>query len=144
MKYVQTLSFTGEIEYDFSKALSLGLNASLNTFTLDNFEEAWHLPQIKGDLFGVYKTDKWYAGTNIYFVGERKGLIYDETSTLVSKDLNSYVDINFNGGYHFNPIFSAFLKVNNVTNTNYETFTNFNSQGIQVVGGIIWKFDSIF
>jgi len=141
---IQTLSFIGEIEYDFSKELSLGLNASFNSFTLENFDEAWHLPQIKGDFFGIYKTDKWYAGTNIYFVGPRKGLIYDETSTLVSKDLNSYVDINLNGGYHFNPIFSAFLKVENITNTNYETFTNFNSQGFQVIGGIIWKFDSLF
>ena len=145
---VQTFSFDAEIEYDFSKQLSLGLNASFDTFTPENLEEAWLLPQIKGDIFGIYKTDKWYAGTNIYFVGERKGINYDysDTTNVTANitDLNSYVDINFNGGYHFNPIFSAFLKVNNVTNTNYERFTNFNSQGIQVLGGIIWKFDALF
>ncbi len=138
---VQTLSFIGEVEYDFSKELSLGLNVSFDTFTLENLEEAWHLPQIKGDVYGVYKKEKWYAGTNIYFVGARKGFVHDTTSIV---DLDAYVDINVNGGYHFNPIFSAFLKVNNITNSNYETFTNFNSQGFQVVGGIIWKFDALF
>jgi len=145
---VQTVSFVAEVEYDFSKQLSLGLNASFNNYSVTNQDEAWLLPQLKGDLFGVYKTDKWYAGANIYFVGDRKGLNYDysdiDNINIITEDLKSYVDINVNGGYHFNPIFSAFLKVNNITNTNYQSFNNFNAQGIQVLGGIIWKFDSFF
>ena len=140
---VQTLSFVGEVEYDFSKQLSLGLNLEANTYNLENLDEAWHLPQLKGDLFGVYKTDKWYAGANIYFVGPRKGLVY-QNNIANTTDLNSYVDLNLNGGYHFNAIFSAFIKANNLTNTNYQTFTNFNTQGIQIIAGVLWKFDALF
>ncbi|MDY0780186.1 TonB-dependent receptor [Tenacibaculum sp. IB213877] len=140
---VKTVTVSGEIAYDFSKQITVGLNSEFNTYSLLNQEEAWHLPKIKADVFGHYKTDKWYATTNIYFVGNRKGFIYDnDVPTAV--DLKSYIDVNVNGGYHFNPIFSAFLKVNNITNNSYQKFTNYNVQGIQVIGGIVWKFDALF
>lgn len=142
---VNTVNFTGELEYDFSKKLSLGLNLEVNSYDLKTQEAAWHLPQIKGDIFGVYKVKEWYAGANLYFTGNRKGLIINHTDATTSVvDLNSFIDLNLNGGYHFNPLFSAFLKVNNITNSNYQTFTNFNAQGFQVIGGVIWKFDSLF
>lgn len=144
---INTINFTGELEYDFSRNLSLGLNLEFNSYALKDQVEAWNLPQLKGDIFGVYKVEKWYAGANIYFTGSRKGLVFDNTApttTTTIIDLNSFVDVNLNGGYHFNPLFSAFLKVNNITNTNYQTITNFNAQGLQVIGGVIWKFDSLF
>lgn len=140
---VKTVSVFGEIEYDFNKNLTLGLNGEFNTYTLNTEQEPWNLPKIKGELFGKYKKDKWYAAANIYFAGSRKGILH-ETTTISPVNLKGYVDVNLNGGYHFNPLFSAFLKVNNATNSNYQRFTNFNSQGIQVIGGVIWKFDSLF
>ena len=63
---VQTLAVVGEAEYDFSRKLSMGVNVAYNLYTLDFQEEAWGLPQISGDIFGVYKETKWYAGVNIY------------------------------------------------------------------------------
>ncbi|TYP97918.1 hypothetical protein C7447_10384 [Tenacibaculum adriaticum] len=142
---VKTVSFIGEINYDFSKQISLGLNGEFNTYSLENQQEAWNLPKIKGDIFGKYKTEKWYAGANIYFVGSRKGVLYDyDNDTIIPVDLESYVDVNLNGGYHFSDIFSVFLKANNITNNSYQKFTNFNTQGFQVLGGIIWKFDTLF
>lgn len=55
--------------------------------------------------------------------------------------LNSFVDVNLDGGYHFNDKFSAFLKLNNVLNTNYQRFANFNTQGFQALAGFTYKFD---
>jgi len=143
---VQTLSFIGEAEYDYSRHLSLGLNVEYNLYTTENLEEAWGLPEITGDVYGVYKTEKWYAGANIYYVGDRKGIVYDDTleNGYTSTDVNGYIDVNFNGGYHFNPLLSFFVKVNNISNGQYQRFQNFDAQGIQVLGGFIWKFDSFF
>ncbi|TCI92323.1 hypothetical protein [Tenacibaculum sp. M341] len=142
---VNTVSFEGEVSYDFSRKLNLGLNIGFNAFDLSTQEHAWNLPQLTADVFGTYKVKKWYAGANLYFIGSRKGINYDviaNTSSVV--DLNSYIDLNLNGGYHINDLFSVFLKANNITNSNYQTFTNFNAQGFQVLGGIIYKFDTFF
>jgi outer membrane receptor protein involved in Fe transport len=49
--------------------------------------------------------------------------------------------VNLNGGYHFNDKFSAFLRLNNVLNTAYQRFANFNTQGFQALAGITYKFD---
>lgn len=140
---VETLTFFGEIDYDAGRNITVGLNGEFNSYTLTKLKEAWNLPQIKASIFGKYTADKWYAGTNIYYVGNRKGILYNGTIP-TSTNLKGYIDVNVNGGYHINNIFSAFVKVNNATNGTYQRFTNFNSQGIQVIGGIIWKFDSFF
>ena len=56
-------------------------------------------------------------------------------------ELGSYVDLNLKGGYVFTDRLTAFAKANNVLSTNYERFTNFDAQGIQVLLGITYKFD---
>lgn len=140
---IKTSSIFAEVGYDAGKNFAMGVNGEINFYTPTTQKEAWHLPKIKAEFFTKYKADKWYAGSNIYFVGNRKGLIIDKAKTTII-DLDSYVDINLNGGYHFNTIFSVFLKANNITNNKYQRFTNFKVQGTQIIGGVIWKFDTLF
>ena len=143
---IKLVSFFGEVAFDGIKNLSVGLNGQFNKFTLTNELEPWNTPKIKGELFGTYKTNKWFAGANFFFVGQRKGKLYDALplETFSAIDLDGYFDINFNGGYHFNDSFSVFLNLNNVLNNSYQRFNNFNVQGFQAMGGLTWKFDSIF
>ncbi|WBX71823.1 hypothetical protein [Tenacibaculum retecalamus] len=143
---IKLVSFFGEVAFDGIKNLSVGLNGQFNKFTLTNELEPWNTPKIKGELFGTYKTNKWFAGANFFFVGQRKGKLYDilPLETFSTIDLDGYFDINFNGGYHFNDSFSVFLNLNNVLNNSYQRFNNFNVQGFQAMGGLTWKFDSIF
>lgn len=141
---IRTINFSGEINYDYSRHLNLGMNVSFNSYNLDTQDHAWNLPELKADIFANYKEKKWYAAANLYFVGNRKGALYNAGTIDSIIDLSSYIDINLNGGYHINDLFSVFLRANNIANNNYQTFTNFNAQGIQVIGGIIWKFDSFF
>jgi outer membrane cobalamin receptor len=56
-------------------------------------------------------------------------------------ELDSYVDLNLKGGYVFTDRLTAFTKINNVLSTNYQPFHNYDVQGIQVLAGIIYKFD---
>ncbi len=138
-----TIRFSGELIWDLSRKLTLGLNAEFNTYDISTQEEAWNLPQIKADVFINYTVKKWYVTTNLYFIGNRKGVQHNAT-TFTSIDLDRYIDLNLNGGYHFNDLFSFFLRANNITNSNYQHYTNFNAQGVQITGGFIWKFDSLF
>ncbi|SNR16814.1 TonB-dependent receptor [Tenacibaculum jejuense] len=140
---ITTVGFFGEVTYDFSRKLNLGLNAEFNTYNTTNQEEAWNLPQIKADVFANYKVKKWYAGANLYFVGDRKGA-QRNGATFTAIDLDAYIDLNLNGGYHFNDLFSVFLQANNITNSSYQRYTNFDAQGFQIIGGFIWKFDALF
>ena len=141
---VTTLSISGELTVDVNRNLVVGANGAFNSYTMTNQTEAWNLPQLTGEIFAKYKRNKWYASTNIFFVSDRKDIEYSGIyPSAVSKtvSLKSFIDVNLNGGYHFNDKFTAFIKMNNVLNSDYQRFSNFNVQGFQVLGGISYKFD---
>jgi len=137
------LAFLGELNLDIGKRIHAGFHVNYHQYTTKNQQNAYNLPNLEGDFFATYKKDKIYITTTIFYVGERKGLTYAGTfpSTNTVKTLKPYTDVNLNGGYHFNDKFSVFLKLNNVLNTKYERFSNFTTQGFQVLGGATWKFD---
>jgi hypothetical protein len=141
---VTTLSIFGELEVDVTKRLVVGGNVQFNSYTTTVQREAWNLPELEGAVFGRYKNDKWYASANVFFVGERLDLLYSGTSPspiFGTQSLDAFVDVNLNGGYHFNDFVSVFVKLNNILNNDYERFANFNVQGFQVLGGVTYKFD---
>lgn len=147
---VKTISFFGEIKGDFSEKVTAGLNGTFNSFSTDVEEEAWNLPELKiGATLDVDITKKWYAGTNIFFVGERKDLISipsDATvfPTIYTEEtitLDSYFDLNAHVGYKYNERLTAFLKGNNLANQQYNRWANYPVQGIQVLIGASYKFD---
>lgn len=141
---ISTFSLFAEMEIDLAKHFTIGGNLQVNSYTTTNQQEAWNLPNLEGAIFGKYKIDRWYATANVFFVGERKDLLYTGTfpSTISgTQTLGTYVDVNLNGGYHFNDFFSGFIKVNNILGTDYQRYANFNVQGFQILGGITYKFD---
>lgn len=141
---VKTTSFLAELEYDLTKRITLSTNFQFDSFTMNSLFEAWNLPTIQSAFTAKYKSNKWYATTHIFYVGDRKDVLYASTSPSsinATQTLDAFVDVNLNGGYHFNDKFSAFLKLNNVLNSDYQRFANFNIQGFQVLGGITYKFD---
>ncbi|MDP5106087.1 MAG: hypothetical protein NWQ31_07945 [Polaribacter sp.] len=141
---VQTTSIFAELEYDFTNQLTFATNFQFDNFSMTNQAEAWNLPTFQTSLIAKYKTNKWYATSNIFYINDRQDLLYSSvfpSSTNGFQNISSFVDVNLNGGYHFNDKFSAFLKLNNVLNQNYQRFANFDVQGFQVLGGATYKFD---
>ena len=141
---VKTSSFFAELEYDFTKNITLGTNFQFDNYQMKSQQEAWNLPTVQATLFAEYKSNKWFAKSNIFYVSERKDVIYNSISpSFLSgvQNLNGFIDFNLNGGYHFNDKFSSFLILNNILNKNYQRFANFNVQGFQVLGGVTYKFD---
>ena len=146
---VKTLSLFGELKADFSKSVTFGINGTYNNYSSDTQAEAWNLPQLKvGTTVDFDINEKWYAGANVFFVGERKDLttkqelifpvpsFVQETVTL-----DSYFDLNAHVGYKYNARLTAFLKGNNLANQQYNRWANFPVQGIQVLIGANYKFD---
>lgn len=144
---MRTLSFYGELKADLSKKVSLGINGTFSSYTNDIQKEAWNLPTIKLDSkidFNI--TEKWYAGANVFFVGERKDQQFYLTSLYLpdanlTNTLHSYFDVNAHVGFKYSEKLTAFLRANNITNQNYQKWLNYPVQGLQVVLGANYKFD---
>ena len=147
---VKTLSLFGELKADFSKNVTFGVNATYNNFSTDMESEAWNLPQLKlGTSIDFDINEKWYAGANVFFVGERKDnvtiqddmMAFPASFTQQVKNLDSYFDLNAHVGYKYNARLTAFLKGNNLANQQYNRWTNMPVQGIQILIGANYKFD---
>jgi len=141
---IKTINAFGEVSVDFSKEFKFGGNIEFNSYNLDNETEAWNLPTLKASAFANYNQDKWFAGGNLFFVGERKdelAFVEDINIESITLDVGNYVDLNLNGGYKFTDKLTAFIKVNNVFSSSYQKYTNFKVQGLQVFGGLTYKFD---
>ncbi|TYP70979.1 porin family protein [Aquimarina intermedia] len=129
-----------ELNFDINTKFKLSTIAEYFDYDTTNEVEAWNLPSIKASLRADYQiTDAWYAGAQMYFVGERMDIV--SNTPLITKTLDSYIDVNANLGYRFNDQLSAFIKGYNLIGDNYERWSNYPVQGIQVLGGITYKFN---
>lgn len=143
---VNTLSVFGELNFDVSTNFKMRLNGQFNSYSTDVEVEAWNLPDLTASIYGDYQiSDSWFAGINLFFVGERKdqrgiidplGIFEESTVTL-----DSYFDANAHLGYRLSDRLSAFARVNNIFGTNYEKWLNYPVQGIQALVGATYKFD---
>lgn len=143
---LKTVSFFGELKADFSKNVAFGINGTFSSYSTDVENEAWNLPALKlGASLDVNITQKWYAGTNVFFVGERKDFAHFASLTQPTFDtevtLDSFFDLNAHIGYKHSERLTFFLKGNNLANQDYQRWLNFPVQGIQVLGGANYKFD---
>ena len=140
-----TLGIFGELKADFSKNVSFGVNGTFNTYSTDAEREAWNLPQIRlGSSLDVNITEKWYAGAQVFFVGERKDFQVDLDLPFPNGDiftLDSYFDANAHVGYKHNDRLTAFVRANNIANQTYNRWLNYNVQGFQFLLGASYKFN---
>lgn len=141
---IRTFRFYGELKADFSENVTFGINGTFNSYKTDGQLEAWNLPTMKlSSSLDVNITKQWYAGLNVFYVGERKdmqsNLDLATEPTVVS--LKSYFDANAHLGYKFSDRLTFFLKLNNIGNQAYEKWLNYPVQGFQILGGANYKFD---
>ena len=143
---MKTISFFGELKADFSKNISFGINGTFSSFSTDAEKEAWNLPAIQlATTLDVSITPKWYAGTSLFFVGERKDQFI--TSSLVTPfpieniTLKSYFDLNAHVGFKYSERLTFYLRGNNLANQDYQRWLSYPVQGLQVLGGASYKFD---
>ena len=141
---MKTVSLYGELKADFSKAVSLGINGTFSSYTNDFQQEAWNLPTIKiNSNLDFNITKKWFAGANVFYVGERKDfqINTDFAANAAPVTLKSYFDVNANVGYKYSDRLTAFARANNITNNAYQKWLNYPVQGFQLVLGANYKFD---
>lgn len=142
---VNTISAFGELNFDVNRSFNLRLNAEYFVYHTDVEAEAWNLPDYRANLLADYQiTNNWFAGANIFVVGERKDIEYaaitPEAQNAVN-ELDPYIDLNAKLGYRFNDRLSIFARGNNLLGENYEKWQNYPVLGLQVMAGATYKFD---
>lgn len=140
---VKTITAFGEISVDFSSEIRFGGNIAYHIYDMTNESEPWNLPSLKATAFANFNRDKWFAGADLFFVGQRKDELtrYDGSAEPVLLDLGNYIDLNVNAGYKITDQFTAFARVNNLFSSTYQKYANFDVQGLQFLGGLTYKFD---
>lgn len=143
---LKTVSFFGELKADFSKNVTFGINGTFSSYSTDVENEAWNLPALKiGTSLDVNITQKWYAGANLFFVGERKDFAHFASLTQPTFDtevtLDSFFDLNAHVGYKHSERLTFFLRGNNLANQDYQRWLHYPVQGLQVLAGANYKFD---
>lgn len=144
---IKTVSFYGELKADFSDKVTFGLSGVFSSYATTFEKEAWNLPTIRLESkidFDI--NEKWYAGAQLFFVGERKDQQFYLTSLSLpdpnfTNTLESFIDINAHVGFKYSERLTAFLRANNLTNNQYQKWLNYPVQGLQVVLGANYKFD---
>ena len=73
-------------------------------------------------------SDSWYFEPSLMFVHKD-----------VTKE--TFADLNLSTTYKFTDKWSGFIALKNVLNSDYETFSNYQVQGFQVLAGAVYSFD---
>lgn len=132
-KDVNTFKLKGVVDYTLSDSWKIGLVGNYNVFMTT--QKVWNLPAIATETFVSFQQKKWFANAGFNLVGNRYDLVQNITT-----ELKPYVDINLKGKYAFTDNFFAHVNAYNLLGNQYERFVNYQSQGIQVLGGITYKF----
>ena len=143
---MKTVSFYGELKAAISDDVTFGINGTFSSYTNTFESEAWNLPTVKLSAnidFNI--TEKWYAGANVFYVGERKDqklntdIVYITAPSPIT--LSSYFDLNAHLGYKYSDRLTVFLRANNIANKAYQKWLDYPTQGFQIVLGANYKFD---
>lgn len=142
---LKTISFYGELKADVNKNIALGINGQISAYDTTYQAEAWNLPTVKVTFTSDFNVGpKFYAGTQLFYVGERKDQFTNFTgfpNPDMVQTLEGYFDINAHVGYKHNERLTIFLKGNNLANQNYQKWLNYPVQGAQGILGASYKFD---
>jgi len=141
---ITTLGFEGAITLDVTQRLNFGVALNYNNYSTTNEDEAWNLPSFTGTIQANYTANKWYAGAQLFMRGATKEFLepfgqLPITGVVITND--SFLDFNLKGGYNFTDQLAAFVKLNNITSENYQTFLYYQVQGLQAMAGVTYKFD---
>jgi len=136
----------GEIKADLMKGVTVEADATINSYTNKTQSEAWNLPELQlNSKVDFAVTDKWFAGINLFYVGERKDQQLNTDIVYVTAPgpitLDGYFDLNANVRFKYSERFTTFLKAYNIMNNGYQKWLNYPVQGFQIMLGGNYKFD---
>lgn len=144
---MQITQLTGEFGLQSINRFSGLLRGDYFIYSLTNQQVAWHMPDFKVTLSGWYDlSDKLVFTADVIGVSKRRALSLnpadgEEVATGVyAKELGGIIDLNLGVEYFFTKRFTAFLRMYNLANQNYQFYNEYGTQGITFIGGVSYSF----
>jgi hypothetical protein len=135
-----------EALYSASEKVRVGVKADYNYYGVKSLAQAYGRPAFIGTLYGTYNaSDKLLLGANFYYYSANYGIGREPSFgypgyAVVDRKTNAVIDLNLRADYRITPKFSIFAMGNNLANRKYQRYLNYQSQGINVIGGLIYSF----
>jgi outer membrane receptor protein involved in Fe transport len=124
--------------------LELTLGGDYRSFNTLRQVQAWHLPPFEANIGAKYHFSKDFEAHLLGFVAtgakvlDMGAKVIAETPKVAT--LPAMFDINVGASYHISDNFGVFLDLNNVLNQKYQRWSNYQSYGFNLVGGVTLKF----
>ena len=149
---INVVNVHAEVLYSATEKVRVGAKADYNHYGVKSLAQAYGRPAFLGTLYGTYAaTDKLLLGANFYYYSRNYGVGYFQlvspgpgpgSSVPVSRDhqTTAVLDLSLRADYRITPKFSIFALGNNLTGRHYQRYLNYQSQGINVIGGLTYSF----
>ncbi len=133
--------FTGNAEINYRwQQLTLWLNGEYNAYSLDSLPEPYHKPIMVIGLGGSYLIkEKVRLWIEMFSYGKRHALDM-RTDTPEAIELDGFLDLNAGIDFYATEKLTVFVRGTNLLNSNYQRFLYYPVQGLQVMGGIGYRF----
>ena len=136
---VTRTNFFTAIQFDKGN-YSFRLKGDYFAYVTDREQEVWHRPKYKVDAYVVIKAgNKLSIVPRLVVMGGMKALDYAlPTDKIIA--LSTAVDLSATLEYNFSDKIGAFIKLNNLLNSDYQLFYQYQVRGFQGMAGFTWKF----
>ncbi len=125
--------FASSINIGIGNKLDFKLDFEYDQNTPENLTKAVFLPDYKVKALLFFRpTENISLDIALFNEGNRPGSY---------TNLPGYTDLNLHAFYKINTQFTAFLKGNNLLNKTYEIYSGYPVEKMQIMGGVIYKFD---
>ncbi|MBL4593154.1 MAG: hypothetical protein JKX68_04965 [Flavobacteriales bacterium] len=139
---------TGELTYQKLEKFKILLGANYYKYSLRNEIKAWHKPEFKISLSGIYDlSDKIIIRADFFHFSKQyaKTLRTETTNNTITfieeaKELDGVFDLNLGLEYRYTKKLSAFIQFNNIASSAYKRWEDYPTQKFGVLGGLTYSF----
>jgi hypothetical protein len=122
--------------YNLQNFLNVELKGAYNNWNVSTEQYAWNKPKYEAELnTNVRINPNFNVSANVYYQGERYAKLGNTAIRMHDK-----VDINLGASYSYLNWFTAFAKINNLINNQYQNFYGYDVQGTNAMIGAAFTF----
>jgi hypothetical protein len=137
----------GSLSYQLLEKTKVDVIGRYFSYNPLNNTYAWNLPQVQFVLRASHNLyDKFIFTADVTLEGGRRALVYTmeedvtEENGQLAKKLGFIADLNLGVEYRYNKRISAFVNLNNLAAQRYQRWYNYPVMGLQVMGGVTFRF----
>ena len=140
---IQVTELFGEFQAGIGDKLNFHVQGNLFNYAMQDEEKPWHKPNYRLSLSGRYNIqDKIILKTAVFGIGERHAFLSKDpvSGDVTYNTLDAVIDLNAEIEYFFSKVFSAYLKFNNITGSQYQVWNYYPTYGFNIQAGIYYAF----